>query len=128
MSDPRALLRPDLQDFEPYEHAVYETGLSRLHANEAYWRHAFDDAQPGLNIYPDPEPGRVLGGLADLYGVAPDRVLLTRGSDDGIDVLTRAFCRAGQDRVVICPPTFGMYAVSARVQGSWPMASRVRVS
>ena len=41
-----------------------------------------------------------------------------RGSDEGIDLLVRAFCRAGQDSVLICPPTFGMYKVSARIQGA----------
>ncbi|MDX1443235.1 MAG: aminotransferase class I/II-fold pyridoxal phosphate-dependent enzyme, partial [Gammaproteobacteria bacterium] len=42
----------------------------------------------------------------------------TRGSDDGIDALCRTFCRAGADGVIVTPPTFGMYAVSARIQGA----------
>ena len=41
-----------------------------------------------------------------------------RGSDEGIDLLTRAFCTAGRDSVLVCPPTFGMYAVAARIQGA----------
>ena len=41
-----------------------------------------------------------------------------RGSDEAIDLLVRAFCRAGEDAVLIQPPTFGMYAVCARVQGA----------
>jgi histidinol-phosphate aminotransferase len=41
-----------------------------------------------------------------------------RGSDESIDLLTRGFCRAGVDNVVICPPTFGMYSVAARIQGA----------
>jgi histidinol-phosphate aminotransferase len=117
MTNPLALVRPDLRSFTPYAHAVYDTGLSRLHANESYWRHAFDDCEPGLNVYPDPQPDGLLGRLAALYGLAPTRVLLTRGSDDGIDVLTRACCQAGRDPVLICSPTFGMYAVAARIQG-----------
>jgi histidinol-phosphate aminotransferase len=43
---------------------------------------------------------------------------VTRGSDEAIDLLTRAYCRAGTDQVLVCPPTFGMYAVAARVQGA----------
>jgi histidinol-phosphate aminotransferase len=43
---------------------------------------------------------------------------VTRGSDEAIDLLVRAFCRAGQDAVVVSPPTFGMYAVCARIQGA----------
>ena len=48
-------------------------------------------------------------GLARLYGVAPDQVLVGRGSDEAIDLLLRVFCRAGVDNVIVCPPTFGMY-------------------
>jgi histidinol-phosphate aminotransferase len=50
--------------------------------------------------------------------VRAEQVLVGRGSDEGIDLLTRAFCRAGSDTIVICPPTFGMYAVAARIQGA----------
>src|SRR4029079_1431061 len=45
-------------------------------------------------------------------------VLAGRGSDEGIDLLVRAFCRAGQDSVLICQPTLGMYKSSARIQGA----------
>jgi len=71
-----------------------------------------------LNRYPEPQPKELVHGLADLYGLPPDMVLATRGSDDGIDLLVRLFCRAGRDRIVICPPTFGMYAQTAAIQGA----------
>jgi histidinol-phosphate aminotransferase len=45
-------------------------------------------------------------------------VLVTRGSDEGIDLLTRVFCRAGRDAVLNCPPTFGMYRIAAETQGA----------
>jgi histidinol-phosphate aminotransferase len=45
-------------------------------------------------------------------------LLASRGSDEAIDLLIRAFCRASQDAVLICPPTFGMYAVAAQIQGA----------
>ena len=72
----------------------------------------------GLNRYPEPQPEELIEHLAELYGVAPENVLAGRGSDEGIDLVVRAFCRAGQDSVLICPPTFGMYKVSARIQGA----------
>ena len=50
--------------------------------------------------------------------MAPENVLAGRGSDEGIDLLVRAFCRAERDSILICPPTFGMYKVSARIQGA----------
>ena len=56
--------------------------------------------------------------LATLYGVKEQQLLPGRGSDESIDLLVRGFCRAGVDNVVICPPTFGMYAVAARIQGA----------
>ena len=56
--------------------------------------------------------------MALLYGVPPRQVLVGRGSDEAIDLLVRAFCRAGQDSVVITPPTFGLYKVAARIQGA----------
>ena len=111
-------VRPDLRDFAPYRAAAPVYDATRLHANEATWRQPWDDSVVGLNRYPDPVAARVTAGLAERYGVAPGNMLLTRGSDDAIDALTRLTCVAGQDAVAVCPPTFGMYAVAARVQGA----------
>ncbi len=71
-----------------------------------------------INRYPDPQPRMLLTALAKFYGVGPDQVLATRGSDDGIDLLMRCFCRGGTDEVIVCPPTFGMYEIAARIQGA----------
>ena len=108
------IARPDIVALKAYEHASWEPSLERLHANELPWRAAGDESVAGLNRYPEPQPHELVQGLADLYGVAPETVLVGRGSDEAIDLLTRSFCRAGRDAVVVCPPTFGMYAVSAR--------------
>jgi histidinol-phosphate aminotransferase len=118
MSGVLHLLRPDLAAFSAYHAASPRRGVVRLHANEASWRADWDDTGDGLNRYPDPRPAALTGALAALYGVAPAAVLATRGSDDAIDLLVRAFCRAGEDAVLVCPPTFGMYAVAARLQGA----------
>ncbi len=112
------LARPDIVALKAYEHASWEPSLERLHANELPWRPDGDDTGAGLNRYPEPQPHALVEGLAALYGVAPECVLVGRGSDEAIDLLTRAFCRAGRDAIVVCPPTFGMYAVSARIQGA----------
>jgi histidinol-phosphate aminotransferase len=118
MSWVRELARPDIVALKPYEHASWEPSLERLHANELPWRPANDGSRAGLNRYPEPQPRALVESLADLYGVAPPSVLVGRGSDEAIDLLTRAFCRAGHDAVLVCPPTFGMYSVSARIQGA----------
>ena len=110
--------RPDIVALEPYRHAAWEPGLARLHANELPWRTPRDDSQHGLNRYPEPQPRALIERLAALYRSPTETLLATRGSDEAIDLLTRAFCRAGEDAVVVCPPTFGMYAAAARIQGA----------
>jgi len=71
-----------------------------------------------LNRYPDPQPAALRERLAELYGVEPTRLLVTRGSDEGIDLLLRVFCRPGVDAILESPPCFGMYRVAAQVQGA----------
>src|SRR3984893_3793095 len=118
MSWVKELARPDIVALKAYEHAAWEPSLERLHANELPWRPRGDESIAGLNRYPEPQPRALVEGLAALYGTAPQSVLVGRGSDEAIDLLTRSFCRAGHDAVLVCPPTFGMYAVSARIQGA----------
>lgn len=118
MSWVRELARPEIVALKPYEHAAWEPSLERLHANELPWRSLGDDTEAGLNRYPEPQPHELVSALAQLYGVRPNQLLVGRGSDEAIDLLVRAFCRAGRDAVMVCPPTFGMYCVAARIQGA----------
>lgn len=118
MSSILALARPDIVALKAYEHASWDEGFQRLHANELPWRGVGDESQAGLNRYPEPHPYALEAQLAALYEVPSNNVLACRGSDEAIDLLTRAFCRAGTDSVLVCPPTFGMYAVAARIQGA----------
>ena len=115
----RILLRDDLRDFAGYRSARSEAlqGSVWLNANES------PSASPGdadgrLRRYPDPQPPALRDALAALYGLAPAQVLATRGSDEGIDLLLRAFCVPGRGAIVIAPPVFGMYAVCARLHGA----------
>ena len=112
------LARPDIVALKAYEHASWEPGLTRLHANELPWRAAGDESLSGLNRYPEPQPKTLIGRLAQIYKVPAEYLLVTRGSDEAIDLLVRAFCRAGADAVLLCPPTFGMYALAAQIQGA----------
>ena len=118
MNDILALARPEIVALKPYSHASWDPALERLHANELPWRAETDRSRAGLNRYPEPHPHELAARLATLYGVEPAQLLPGRGSDESIDLVVRGFCRAGVDNVVICPPTFGMYAVAARVQGA----------
>lgn len=108
------LLRPELRGLGAYAAASPARELLRLHANEAPCAEAVDS----LSRYPCPQPAGLLARLAEAYDVDSSCVLATRGSDDAIDLLVRCFCRAGTDQVLVCPPTFGMYEMAARLQGA----------
>jgi histidinol-phosphate aminotransferase len=118
MSSVLSLARPDILQLQPYQHATWDPSLERMHANEMPWRAQGDNTGAGLNRYPEPQPRALVERMARLYGVPASRCLVGRGSDEAIDLLVRAFCRAGTDSVVICPPTFGFYKVAARIQGA----------
>lgn len=118
MTGPVELLRPEIRQLKPYKPADYIGGFIRLNANETPWRPPGDESRDGLNRYPDPRPAELTERLTAFYGLQPGQLLVTRGSSEAIDVVIRAFCRAGQDNVLICPPTFGMYEVYARIQGA----------
>lgn len=113
------LARADIRALQPYSSARMEAQGGRvfLNANESAWPPTGDS---GLrcNRYPEPQPEALVASLARLYGVRREQLLVGRGSDEAIDLLTRAFCRAGRDAVLVQPPTFGMYAVAARIQGA----------
>jgi histidinol-phosphate aminotransferase len=113
------LARPEIRTLQPYSSARMEAseGQIMLNANESAWE-PMGDAGLGCNRYPDPQPEALLQALAALYGINREQLFVGRGSDEAIDLLVRAFCRAGQDAILIQPPTFGMYAVSARIQNA----------
>ena len=118
MSATLELLRPEISRLKPYKPADYVGGFIRLNANETPWRPPGDESRDGLNRYPDPRPAALTARLAAHYGIPDGGLLVTRGSSEAIDLLIRSFCRAGQDEIVICPPTFGMYEFYAQVQGA----------
>ncbi len=113
-----ARARPELVALKPYASARRSgfTAPIRLDANESPWPDA-GTAEAALNRYPEPQPERLRERLAELYAVAPTQLWSGRGSDEAIDLLLRAFCRAGHDNVVGLAPSFGMYRIGATVQG-----------
>jgi len=118
MSGILELARPEIRALAPYSHAAWDPALVRLHANENPWRSPADGTRGGLNRYPEPQSSELIARLATLYGVRDGQVLVGRGSDEGIDLLVRAFCVAGRDSILVCPPTFAMYRFAADVQGA----------
>jgi len=112
------LVRPDILSLSAYSSARKESKGGRI------WLDANENPEtpsvrrPLFNRYPEPQPADLVAKLAALYDVAPAQLLVTRGSDEGIDLLLRTFCRAGQDAILITPPTYGMYVVAAGIQGA----------
>lgn len=115
----RNLIRLDLQEFKAYSSARDEAtnGLIWLNANESPFSNELDN-QLLLNRYPEKQPKLLQRELATLYGVKQNQLVISRGSDEVIDLLVRLFCESGKDAIMICPPTFGMYAVCAKLQGA----------
>ena len=115
MFDLNSLLRDNIKRLVPYSSARDEfkgEASVFLDANEnSYGSPLATD----YNRYPDPLQWKVKYRLADIKGVPPQNIFLGNGSDEAIDVLFRTFCRPGIDNVVLCPPTYGMYEVSANI-------------
>ncbi|PSL29798.1 histidinol-phosphate transaminase [Chitinophaga ginsengisoli] len=115
MFDLNSLLRDNIKRLVPYSTARDEfkgEASIFLDANE----NSFGSPLPvAYNRYPDPMQWKVKYKLADIKGVPPQNIFLGNGSDEVIDVLYRSFCRPGVDNVVLFPPTYGMYEVSANI-------------
>lgn len=67
------------------------------------------------NRYPDPHQRALKEKISMVKGIGSEHIFLGNGSDECIDLLFRSFCEPGKDNVIICPPTYGMYEVSANI-------------
>ncbi len=113
--DLNKLVRPHLLDLKPYSSARDEfTGQAQIYldANEnPYGSPAGDD----YHRYPDPYQLVLKQKVSEIKGVPASNIFLGNGSDEPIDLLIRAFCRPGMDNILIMPPTYPMYQVSAAI-------------
>jgi histidinol-phosphate aminotransferase len=113
------LICENLKVLKPYESArrIFAGGDSDsetwLNANESPFANDFNIDTSHFNRYPDCQPQSVLIPYAEYAGVQANQLLVSRGADEGIELLIRTFCTPGKDSILICPPTYGMYAISA---------------
>ena len=113
------LARANVRALTPYQSArrLGGNGDVWLNANEYPTAVPFELTQQTLNRYPECQPKAVIERYAQYAGVKPEQVLVSRGADEGIELVMRAFCEPGQDAILYCPPTYGMYSVSAETIG-----------
>jgi len=104
-------VRPHLKEIAPYSSARddYQGDAQVfLDANE-------NPFNSGINRYPDPHQREIKNLLSEIKDVSVQNIFVGNGSDEVIDLLLRAFCEPGKDNIIILPPTYGMYKVSAGV-------------
>ncbi|MEY0588795.1 histidinol-phosphate transaminase [Providencia manganoxydans] len=114
-----SLARSNVKEMTPYMSArrLGGNGDVWLNANEYPTAPDFQFNERNLNRYPECQPANVILNYAAYAGVSPEEVLVCRGADESIELLIRAFCEPGKDAVMFCPPTYGMYSVSAETFG-----------
>jgi histidinol-phosphate aminotransferase len=117
--DINKLVRKNVQKLTPYQSArrIGGNGDVWLNANEFPVAPHFELKEQSLNRYPEPQPEKVINRYAQYVGVTPEQVIVSRGADEAIELLMRAFCEPTQDSILYCPPTYGMYQVSAETLG-----------
>src|SRR5688572_15288289 len=113
--DLNQLVRDNIKSLQPYSSARDEfKGEANvfLDANENSFG---SPLTRWYNRYPDPLQWKVKEKISQIKGVPASNIFLGNGSDECIDLLIRAFCIPGVDNIMICPPTYGMYEVSAGI-------------
>jgi histidinol-phosphate aminotransferase len=106
-----SLVRSNIRRLTPYSTArdEYKGKLGVfLDANE-------NPFSNGYNRYPDPRQLSLKSLLAEIKGIASDKIFIGNGSDEAIDLCIRIFCEPRIDNIVTIRPTYGMYSVSAAI-------------
>ena len=109
------LIRPNIKTLKPYSSAKDEyTGDAKilLDANE---NSLGSPLTKWYNRYPDPYQQKLKEKLAFVKQIVANQIFIGNGSDECIDILLRTFCEPGKDNIIICPPTYPMYEVSANI-------------
>lgn len=113
-------IRTDVRAMQPYLSARYWTAPSPndvlLDANELPYDPLPE--MPGLNRYDDQQPAAMMNAVSGFLNVPVERLLVSRGGDEAIDLLVRLFCTPGQDSILISPPAFPMYPRAAAMNGT----------
>jgi histidinol-phosphate aminotransferase len=104
------LIRKNIRSLKPYSSARDE-----YKSNQGIFLDANENPFGNLNRYPDPYQWRLKQILSSQKKVAVKNIVVGNGSDEIIDLVQRVFCEPGEDKIIICPPTYGMYEVYANI-------------
>ena len=104
------LIRKNIISLTPYSSARDE-----YKSNEGIFLDANENPFGSLNRYPDPYQWRLKQVLSSQKKIAIENILIGNGSDEIIDLVQRVFCEPKEDKIIICPPTYGMYEVYANI-------------
>ena len=104
------LIRKNILSLTPYSSARDE-----YKSNQGIFLDANENPFGTLNRYPDPYQWKLKQMLSNQKNLAIENILIGNGSDEIIDLAQRVFCEPNEDKIIICPPTYGMYEVYANI-------------
>ena len=104
------LVRKNIVDLKAYRSARDE-----FNGKDGVFLDANENPFGPLNRYPDSYQSDLKNTLAALKKIENQHLFIGNGSDEVIDLAIRIFCNPGKDKIIICPPTYGMYEVAANI-------------
>lgn len=93
----------------------YSSARDEFHGSEGVFLDANENPFGAYNRYPDPYQSVLKQKVSEIKEVSPQNIFIGNGSDEVIDLVLRIFCEPTKDSIIICPPTYGMYSVSAEI-------------
>ncbi len=107
------IVRPNILSLKAYSSARDE-----YHGTEGIFLDANENPFGLLNRYPDPHQQSLKAAISGMKEIPLENIFIGNGSDEVIDLALRIFCTPGKDKIIICPPTYGMYEVMAHINDS----------
>ena len=104
------LVRPNIRSLKPYS-----TARDEYTGHEAIYLDANENPYGTWNRYPDPHQADLKKALSLRKNIPLENIFIGNGCDEVIDLALRIFCTPGVHKVIICPPTYGMYEVAAHI-------------
>ncbi|WP_246225737.1 histidinol-phosphate transaminase [Enterobacteriaceae endosymbiont of Donacia crassipes] len=113
------IVKKNILNLIPYQSArlLYKNNINNkilLNANESPIISLFSINNRILNRYPEQQPKKLLNAYSKYINLNNENILITRGADEGIDIIMRTFCEE-HDKILFCPPTYDMYRVTANI-------------